>query len=239
MSIHQYNPNSRYKERAFNRFANGLRTFAIISVVLLFGFWVGKQYGAERIIALEETLQKVEDQRDSLEEEMTQYNAAAKTATTRFEQLQAEVESILPAGPMQDLVTLLREQLDNGTDPERLSFVIRSARPPTGCVDPDSKRFVVSTPTNPAPKSSVLIADKLTITAVGEPAVGENGAKEAWYNPAKTVSVSFQIDDKVEKKTGILPLRHSLVIDEREYRFTIEKGARSFAKVVFDSCDYP
>ena len=44
---------------------------------------------------------------------------------------------------------------------------------------------------------------------------------------------------KTDNKAGIMPLHHSVVSGNREYRFTIEEGARSFAKVTFDSCDYP
>jgi hypothetical protein len=230
----------RYKQRSAQRITSFLRTLALVSVCVVVGFWFGKQYGAEQVIILEESLESVKQERDDLQTQITEERAAAQTANKRFEQLQEEVQSILPKGPMQDLVTILREQLAKGTDPERLSFVIRSARPPTGCVEPETKRFVVSTPVNTGPKSVIQVADGVVkITGEGVPARNENDSPEAWYDPAKKVTVYFTKGDQTESKEGVLPIRHSVIAEGREYRFSIEQGARSFAKVVFDSCEYP
>jgi len=240
MVLGQYNPHARYKERAAQRTAALFKTIAIVVVFTVIGFWFGKQYGAEQLVVLKETLNTTEEERNDLQDQLTEANASAQTANMRFEKLQEEVQNIIPKGPMQDLVTKLREQLDKGTDPERLSFVIRSARPPTGCIDPESKRFIVSTPANKGEKSIVQIEDgAIKITGLGVSARSSSGAPEAWYDQGKKVTIFFNFADKTETKSGVLPLRHSLVLNNREYRFTIEKGARSFAKVVFDSCNYP
>jgi len=141
---------------------------------------------------------------------------------------------------MQDLVTLVREQLKQGMDAERLSFVIRSARPPTGCTEPQSKRFVINTPTYTGPASFASVAEgKIKITGAGQSARNANNLPEAWYDPSKAVKISIVNGNKRETKDGILPLRYSTILGNREYRFTIESGARSFAKVVYDSCAYP
>ena len=239
MSIGSYDPHRRYQERAAQRLAGLLKVFAFIVVSLVFGFWLGKQYAAEQLIISQDAVEMLQIERDDLQSQITEITASAQTANKRFEQLKEEVASVLPEGPMQDLVTLLREQLSKGTDPERLSFVIRSARPPTGCADPNSKRFVVATPANTGPKSVVQIADVITITGEGVSAQNKDGKPEAWYDQAKRVSLTFNYDGKTEVKKGVLPIRHSMVVGDREYRFSIETGARSFAKVIFDSCDYP
>lgn len=240
MSLNSYNPHRRYKERAAQRMASMLAMLAVILLSGLVGFWIGKQYGAGHVITLKDEVIALTQERNTLQEQITEATAAAQTANKRYEQLQEEVESILPAGPMQDIVTLVREQLKQGMKPERLSFVIRSARPPTGCVDPDSKRIVISTPANKGPKSIALIADGLIeISGAGQSARNQNGQPEAWYDPAKRTEIYFRYDKKMEVKKGVLPLRYSVVAGDREYRFTIEAGARSFAKVTYDSCSYP
>lgn len=239
MSLNSYNPHKRYQERAAQRMARLLKLFAFIVVFSVLGFWLGKQYGAEQLIVLKDSVQTLEAQRGEFQTQITELSASAQTANKRYEQLQEEVESILPEGPMQDLVTILREQLNKGTDPERLSFVIRSARPPTGCVDPESKRFVVSTAANKGPQNIVKIGDTVTVTGVGVSAQNDNGDPEAWYDPAKQVEITFNHGESTEVKKGVLPIRHSMIIGNREYRFSVETGARSFAKVVFDSCSYP
>ena len=141
---------------------------------------------------------------------------------------------------MQDLVTLVREQLEQGMDAERLSFVIRSARPPTGCSEPQSKRFVIKTPAYSGPDSVTSVADgKIKVSGVGKSAKNAKGLPEAWYDPSKSIDIYFVNGEKREVKKGTLPIRYSTVVGNREYRFTIEKGPRSFAKVVYDSCAYP
>lgn len=240
MALNSYNPHKRYKDRAAQRFVSALGMLAVILISILIGFWIGKQYGAEHLITLKDDVISLTNERDLLQETMTEHSAAAQTANKRYKQLQAEVESIIPAGPTQDLVTLVREQLKQGMDPERLSFVIRSARPPTGCVDPESKRFVIATSANKGPKSKVLIAGGVVeVTGFGNSARNSKGAPEAWYDPAKRVAIAFSYANKKEVKKGVLPLRYSVVVEDREYRFTISSGARSFAKVTYDSCAYP
>lgn len=236
--INAYNPERRYKDRAAARTAAFLKFLALTTVCLLIGFWLGKQYGSSQVIALQSAIDQGEQDREELQEALTQAEANARTAAARYEQLQEQVQSVLPKGPLQDLVALLRKQLENGTDPERLSFVIRSTRPPTGCVDPESKRFVVATPANKNASSAVMVED-IKITAMGESARNQNNDPEAWYDPAKPVAMAFTANGKTDVKKGTLPLKYSVVSQNREYRFTAEEGARSFLKVTYDSCDYP
>lgn len=240
MSLNSYNPHTRYKERAAQRMSSFLGVLAVIIMASLLGFWLGKQFGAANGIRLNDEVKTLTAERDELQGQVTELSATAQTANKRYEQLQEEVESILPAGPTQDLVTLVREQLKQGMDADRLAFVIRSARPPTGCTAPENKRFVIKTPTYNGPTSYASIADgQIKITGSGQSARNEKNLPEAWYDPSKSVSVTILNAGAQEVKQGILPLRYSTVIDDREYRFTIESGARSFAKVVYDSCSYP
>lgn len=240
MSLSSYNPHRRYQERAAQRITSALGFLAVILVSILIGFWLGKQYGAEKLIVLKDEVASLTEERNVLQDNATELSATAQTANKRYEQLQEEVASIIPEGPMQSLVTLVGDQLKQGMDPERLSFVIRSARPPTGCVDPETKRFIVSTAAYKGPTSFASIADgAILISGSGSSARNDKNMPEAWYDPAKKVQISFKANGKMESKKGTLPMRYSVVVGAREYRFTIEPGARSFAKVTFDSCQYP
>lgn len=240
MTLRSYNPHTRYKERNAQRIASILGVLSVILISILLGFWLGKQYGAEHLITLKDEVQTLEKERITLQDQVTELSATAQIANKRYEQLQEEVASIIPAGPMQDLVTLMREQLKQGMDAERLSFVIRSARPPTGCTEPESKRFVINTPAYSGPESIASIAEgKIKVRGNGISARNSNNQPEAWYDPSKKVEIQFVIGEKNEIKKGVLPIRYSTVIGNREYRFTIESGARSFAKATYDSCAYP
>ena len=86
----------------------------------------------------------------------------------------------------------------------------------------------------------VSVADDLVlVSGTGVSAKNTKGQPEAWYDPAQQVTVRFKNGEVAETKKGILPLRHSIIVNNREYRFTVEEGSRSFAKVVYDSCAYP
>lgn len=142
---------------------------------------------------------------------------------------------------MEELIELMHKQLDEGMDPKRLAFFIRSARPPHNCSEPETEHFVIATPAYVGPESSVRVADgAIVIKGAGASAKNAEGAAEVWYDPSKAIAVEFVLfGGKTEQRKGVMPLYHSVVAGGREYRFTIEEGARSFAKVTYDSCDYP
>ncbi len=238
--LNDYDPSARYKNRAAQRTARMISTLLVMVISAAVGFWFGNQYAAEQQISYREQAKSLEQQNSELQQSVTELRAEAQTANTRFIQLKKDYDAQIPEGPMQALVTLVREQLEDGMAPERLSFLIRSARPPTDCTQPETKRFVVATPAYDGPQSVVSVADgAVKIYGNGESARNEKGNPEAWFDPAKKVTVQFKNGETVETKKGVLPLRHSVVSEGREYRFTIEEGSRSFARVVFDSCAYP
>lgn len=238
--VSSYNPSARYRDRAVQRMTNAISMLIVIALSASVGFWMGKQYGVEQNISLQDQVESLTRERNTLQTNVTELRAEAQTANTRYEQTKAEYNAILPEGPMQDLTKLVRQQIDQGMAPERLAFVIKSARPPTGCTDPETKRFVVSTPSYTGPDSSATVADGgIIIKANGASSFNKDGKAEAWFDPAQNVEVSFISPAGTEVKKGAFPIRHSVVHEGREYRFTIEEGAKSFAKVVFDSCAYP
>jgi cell division protein FtsB len=239
MMLSSYNPSARYKERTMQKMTNTVSMLIVIILSASVGFWMGKQFGVEKLGSLEKQVGQLVDERNTLQQNVTELRAEAQTANTRYEQIKAEYNAQIPEGPMQDLTRLVREQITQGMDPERLAFFIKSARPPTGCTDPETKRFVVSTPNYSGPDSSVSVADgAILITGKGISAT-KDGKAEAWYDPAQNVDIFFSANGKKETKKSNLPIRHSVIAGGREYRFTIEEGAKSFAKVVFDSCAYP
>ncbi len=240
MSLNSYNPSARYRERAAQRMANTIGMVIVVALSACVGFWIGKQYGVEQNITLKEQVVSLGKERDALQKNVTELRAEAQTANTRYEQIKAEYDAVLPAGPVQDLTKLVREQLTQGMAPERLAFVIKSARPPTGCTDPETKRFIVSTPNYSGPDSSASVANgAVIIKAKGVSASNKEGQAEAWFDPAKEVDVTFTSSAGTEVKKGNFPIRHSVIAAGREFRFTVEEGAKSFAKVTFDSCAYP
>lgn len=238
--ISSYDPSARYKMRSKQRMSSIIVFCSVVFISGFIGFWLGGQNAAEQIIKLKAEHKSISSEYGDLQENLTSLRAEAQTANTRYEQIKKEYSELIPEGPMQDLTALIRAQLDKGMDPQRLGFFIRSARPPTGCVEPDVKRFVVSTPAYRGPDSVVSVADgAVKIRATGVSARNDKGQPEAWFDPAQSINVTITSPSGTDKKKGVLPIQHSVIAGNREYRFTIEDGARSFAKVVYDSCAYP
>ncbi len=240
MTLSSYNPSNRYRDRSKQRMTGMVSMILVIALSACVGFWVGKQYGVERAISLADQVDVLTKERNTLVKNVTELRAEAQVANTRYEQIKAEYNAQIPEGPMQDLMRLVREQTAQGMAPERLAFFIKSARPPTGCTDPENKRFVVSTPNYTGPDSNVSVADgAVVVTAKGVSAINKEGKAEAWFDPAQPVEVTFTTKDGNDVKKGVFPITNSIVVENREYRFTVEEGAKSFARVVFDSCAYP
>ncbi len=241
MRLNSYNPQNRYQRR------NSERRIAFISVVIMIcvafgtGLYLGKQNAGQQEKAYKKQLDESLLEREVLQNTMTELRAETQTALTRYEQLQETYNEILPEGPLRELTAMLKQQLDEGKSPERLGFLIRSARPPRGCTEPETKRFVVSTPSYDGSDSQISVANgALVIKGAGQSAMSTEGKAEAWYDPAKSIKIDFIANgETVASKDSAMPIRHSIIVDDREYRITIAEGARSFAKVTFDSCDYP
>lgn len=237
-----YNSARRYKERARKRSTATFWSVVVVVGCFSFGIWVGKQYAAAELKSLKKQVQTSQSQLQELQDSATQMNAQAQAATLRYEQVSTQMAELYPTeGPLRDIIDLTRKQLAAGLDAERLAFVIRSARPPRNCTDPQSKRFILSTPAYKGSENKVAVGEgAVTVTGKGMSAISQAGQPEAWFDPGKPVTFTLlSAAGQSETKTGLLPLQHTTVSNGREYRFTFEEGGRSFAKVTFDSCEYP
>ncbi|MES2729688.1 MAG: hypothetical protein V4621_06295 [Pseudomonadota bacterium] len=237
-----YDPSGRYQERARRQTVQMFAMLAGIVILFMLGLWVGRQYAAAQLKSYAKQTQAQQTQVQEMQEDLTALRAEAQAAQMRYEQLNIQMSSVYPAdGPLRDLVDLTRKQLEAGLAPERLALVIRSARPPRNCVDPVTKRFVVMTPAYKGPDAQVAIAESgLRVTGRGMSAINAAGQPEAWFDTAKPVTLVFQtVDGRKETKQGVLPLQHVIVSGDREYRFTVAAGDKSFGRITFDSCEYP
>ncbi|MCB1680691.1 MAG: hypothetical protein KDI61_08370 [Alphaproteobacteria bacterium] len=218
-----------------------LRVILLCFMVGGAGFYLGRLQSEQTVRILGEQRKKAESQIEDMQTELTKLRAEAQTANIKLLQAHKSFNEALPEGPMQDLTLLLKEQIEGGVDPKRLETVLRSVRPPQNCSEPQTKRFVVMTPAYKGPESKMTTSEKeITLSGSGESAKNSKGKSEAWFDPSKTVTLIFELKTGVkQKKEGHLPLYHSVILGDKEFRFTITQGEQSFAKVTYDSCDYP
>jgi len=245
MVFSRYDPRSRYRNRSQQRAATlaGLLMFSLIGAGV--GYGIGYQSARIDLSKIRGELESVVRERDDLRNTATKLMADSHSANIKYQQIEDQLQTELPQeGPMKDIVGLIRDQLQSGVDAERLAGVIRTMSPPRNCTDPEIKRFIVQTPKNMATVNSTTIADgAISITAVGEAAKNKSGKDEAWYDPARPVTLNFEWrgkdgPEKIERRNN-LPISQVVVVDKKEYRMTFTDGAKSFIKMSFDSCDHP
>lgn len=242
MSLGQYNPRSRYRERAIQRFNRALLFILIMATCFGFGFFIGGQNAGVQNGTLKLEVEDLNGRLKSIQDELTTVRAEAQTATSRFEQLKTQYEKdIPPTGPMREIVDMVKKQIADGMAPDRLAFVLRSARPPRNCSDPSTKRFIIKTPAYKGSDSTVTVGEgAVVITGTGSSAKTREGQAESWFDPTQPINLNFKsASGEIEKKSGTLPFQHSVIASGKEYRFTLTEGEKSFVKVTFDSCDYP
>ncbi len=241
MAISYYNPTDRYRQRAAKRMTYALGFCFLFATIFGFGFWLGGIRSQQNMYILQEEKRVISEERNHVQAEMTKMRAESQTAKVRLEQLKANYDELLGGGAMKDLVSLMRLQIDQGVDVKRIQSVLLSARPPQNCSVPKTKRFVVDTPVYTGPTSrAVLPGNVIVVTANGMSAQNTQGRKEAWFDPGQPIKMTFEVKDgKTETKKGILPIYHTVVYGNKEYRFTATVGDKSFIQLTYDYCDYP
>jgi hypothetical protein len=180
---------------------------------------------------------------DAAERERERLARELATASARAEELRKRYESDVPSGAISDLLRALRERLAAGVKPERLAAVVALADNARRCDDkPVAKRFLVRTGPQRVANDGAAFADRqILVSAFGASALDAGGRAETWFDPSKPVTVTFaRLGGGETTATGVLPLQHSVVLKDVEYRFLVTAGeGRSFATATADACAYP
>ncbi len=232
-------PGGRYRRRAAETRRRVVLFFVVLGTLCGFAYWWGGENVRSGETAYKQQAEKLQTERDTLEQTITSLRSDVQSTQVRYEQLSAKYQQDAPTGTLKQLTEMVKKQLDSGIQPERLMSVIQSVRPPKNCIPPVTKRFVMQTPVYKGPHGNVTFGNGIiTVSGEGEPAVSQTGSAEAWYDPGKPVSITFvQTGGKELVKKGLLPIEYSTVIANKEYRFTVAAGERSFISVTSDSCD--
>ena len=208
----------------------------------MFAYEGGSLLARQEVFSLEKQVKELNSTLVSLEEQNTELKSAAQSAKASESEWQRRYKAEVPQGRSRELYDLLHDRLAAGIEADRLAFVIGEAKNPTACDGPtQTKRFLVKTPLYEGANDSVSFdREAITVTAEGATATNAQGNREAWFNPAEDVTVSFtEIGGRTSTKTGKLPLHHAMVIGQSEYRFTVLVGARGFINVTGARCKFP
>ena len=222
-----------------------LRWIFVLLVAITAGYYaynLGTDLALRESRLLESQLQQLRIVNQQLKTDIMGLEAAIREERRLVAQWRDRYKSEVPKAEDIALLQNLKERIANGVSRKRLKEVIMLAQENDLCeTATQTRRFVVQNPVYAGPNQTVTFSNKsITVAAIGESKINSNGRPEAWFDPAKPITVYFTRPGGAATSTkGVLPLHHALVIGDSEYRFNIVFGERSFARVTAHKCVYP
>ncbi len=213
----------------------------LVGVIAISGTWsydIGTTLARQEVTLLERKVSDLNEANETLRDEVLELNTELAGEKVR----QGQLERNIPSAQERDLLTIIQARLKAGVDLDRLAFVLGAVSKVRECdLDPTTRRFVANTEIRAGANDTVSFANNsVTVTAIGAAAADSEGKPLGWFDPAKPIKVVFtNIDGTRSQTEGILPMQHSVVAGNREYRFNLVAGERSFVRVTADRCQYP
>lgn len=208
----------------------------------LASYQIGRsQSGIERA-RFESDLSALQELNRLLSERAASAEQRAEAAITRAARLQRSYDADVPQGQTRELLDLVQQRLKDGVPAARLEFLLREARVERKCDPPsETKRLLVHTSVTPTPAATAGFAkNQITVTVEGAPQRKPDGRTDPIFDPQQPVTLHLlRIGRDVAKAEGRLPLSHSLVLGDREFRFTVKAADKGQAELIAQVCDFP
>jgi len=234
-------PRRHRRRQAFWRVFRFLFAVAAVLGVGSYGYQVGVSANQARSEQLEADLVRFQQANLDLRDQIALTRQQSGEAETALERMRQRYAAEIPSGAAAELLAQVRAQLSAGVEPERLAFLIEAAALDEACEDePVTKRFMPRTPISTGPLSYVRFGSRIIITGEGESARSEAGLAEAWFDPAEPIRLEFRtMDGATTTIEGIVPFTHQIVVDGKEYRFSIVSAEPRFVEVTAQACALP
>jgi hypothetical protein len=243
MTLGLHDPHDRRRRQLRRRVFRWLLGAGAIVAAGMAAYQTGASLAEREVNELTLTLAKLDERIQMLERENTELQAGLILSARRLKDAELAYRRDVPGGEVAALMGRIQEKLAAGVDQKRLAFLIDSADKPRKCDNkPVTKRFVVRTPISRGANDSVSFAkNAITITALGDSARNQEGKVEAWFDPARAVTLRLvQLGGKTTVRKGKLPIHTSVVVKDREYLYSVVEGTqRGFVEITGDRCDYP
>jgi cell division protein FtsB len=232
----------RRRRRLFHwRLFRLLVAVVVVTGVGSYTYQVGVSADQARTEKLEADLVRFQQSNLDLRDRLASTAQRSGQAEAALAELRRRYAVDVPREDLAELLARVEAQLQAGVDPERLGFLIDAAGATESCAGtPVTKRFIPLTPVSTGAVSYARFDERITVTGAGESVRTVEGLREAWYDPALPVRIDFQtLDGAVVGVEGILPFTHSMVVDRKEYRFSVVAGERRFVEVTAQACALP
>ncbi len=222
-----------------------LRWLFVAAVAVAAGYYAydfGSELARQEVRVLEGRLVQADAENSQQRTDIEGLEAALREERGLVAQWRDRYEAEVPSTDDAALLEIIKQRIDDGVSRERLAAVIALAQDQDDCEPlPGTRRFVVQNPVYSGANDVVSFAENaIIVTATGESSLNSIGQPEAWFDPAKPVTVYFtRPGGDTTSTTGVLPLHHAVVVDDREFRFSVVAGSRSFADITGHRCAYP
>lgn len=232
---------ARRRRRNIIRSIITLVLFGALAGAVYYVYSVGERDGRAAAGAALERLAALEAENRRLAEATAAADGARDRAEAALSETQARYTEDVPAGSRKILLEKITERLDAGVTVERLTAVIAASENERACEPALTRRLMIRTPQNQGPATTTTFADnQVMITGDGIPARDAANSPEAWFDAEKPVTLHFTLlGGRTSEAQGRLPLQHSIVSGDYEYRFAVQSAARGFVAVTGDRCRYP
>ncbi len=236
---------ARRRRRGVKRIA--LKWLFAVSALSLVGFYayqIASRLAAIEIDRLQSEIATLASSNAELDQRDASHERRLDEARQRADQWQHAYERDVPNGETRMLYDAMMEKLSGGISRDRLAFIIAAANEQRDCESPmAAKRFIVTTPLQRVgPNNAVSFHNgAVVVTADGASATDANGNAEAWFDPARPVTVRIvALSGEEHEETGVLPLQSSLVAGGVEHRVSVVAGpTRGFVQSALQTCSYP
>lgn len=234
-------PRRRRRRQILWRLARLLLAVMVVLGVGSYAYEVGVSATQARTEKLEADLDRFQNANLDLRDQLSVIRRRSSETEQALEELRQRYAAEVPSGELAALLAEVGAQLGAGVEPERLAFMIGAAALDEVCDgEPEVKRFMPRTPISTGPVSYVRFADRITVTGAGQSARNQENLAEAWYDPAAPIRIEFQtLDGAISSIQGALPLTHKMVVDGKEYRFSVVASEPRFVEVAAQACALP
>lgn len=206
-------------------------------------YQTGRELAKLEVKVLDEQVRNLTAELDQSRQRVATLEVENRRLALQGEQWQKRYDAEVPTGQDKELLALLQRQIADEVPVDRLRLMIDAAGLKLTCDDePATKRFIVRTALYQGSDDTVNFGNGVvTVTAEGENATDPAGKVEAWFDPAKEVTVTFtELGGRKTTASGRLPLHHSMIVGEHEFRFAVKTGERrGFVEVTADRCAIP
>jgi hypothetical protein len=208
------------------------------ALLIYYAYEVGYRVNQGELANLRQQVTDNADAAAKAREQADGDRAALNEMKKQADGLRALYEQAKPSDEIRDLTALLRARMNEGMDPKRLAYVIKSAPVPKQCETLPVKRFMVRTPNAKTPNSaySLRLEDQLELSADG---IGGNDGREQWFDPDRPLRLHMAGAGRSGDLSSKLPIEQAVNLRPNvELHFTITASvARGYADVASERCE--